>query len=123
MEGAAKVQSFVTALDNQQLTPYTIDVTTDEDYHILQERLKGSLYLNDLVYQTNWFWEDSFTEEEPVSMLNRQDYVRKTMGLDLSVERLYQITMTMAASQSINGYTFAVCQKEVMISPAGIVVS
>ena len=48
---------------------------------------------------------------------------QKNGGLDLSVERKYDLYATReggVAGTAVNYYTAAVCQKQLMISPAGV---
>ena len=112
----AKVLSYYTMLNNSRLQEFNVDTSADEDYMILKDLLEGSVIQNNNIYKYNWFHVEDFAG---LDLKDSQGPFNKRAGLDLSVEQKYDIYMT-TAGNALNHYSFAVTQRMLTISPAGI---
>ena len=83
--------------------------------------MKGSVIQSVNVFYYNWLWIEDFTLKD-----NKEDKMadNKLAGLDLSVERKWDFYATQvnnnAAAAQYNYYTFAVTEKLLTVSSAGI---
>ena len=111
-----KCARYYSMLNNDRLQQYDIDCKKLDDYNLHRAYLKDKVLQTANIYQYNWFHMDSFTgsKYEPA---NLED------GLDLSIEQKWDIYCTMATNNiNYNHYDFAVTQKMLTISSAGITV-
>jgi len=126
----SKISSFYTQIDSTRLQQYNVDCTNaggqSQDYLEMKKYLLHSCLPTDNLYQYNWFWLDSFEEQNPLS----DDIEENTIcGLDLSTERQYEVIATTQASgvppayPALNHYVFAITQKMMTINSNGIIVS
>jgi hypothetical protein len=118
---AAKVSSFYTMLDNNRMQEFNISPSLNEDYLLLNDKLRGSVVMSSSMYNYNWFWLDDFTGtisplEEPKQPEDESNFIQ---GLDLNTERKWDIVMT-TANSGFNHYTFSITQKLLTISNNGI---
>ena len=115
---AGQFQSFYTLLDSKRMQEFDISVP-NKDYAWMKtqekkDRVVSLALSND---DTNFAHSDSWC-----SGLECAKH-QKNGGLDLSVERKYDLYATRdggVAGTAVNYYTAAVCQKQLMISPAGV---
>ena len=123
----SKISSFYTLIDSTRLQQYNVDCTNaggqSQDYLEMKKYLLHSCLPTDNLYQYNWFWLDSFEEQNPVS----DDIEENTVcGLDLSTERQYEVLTTVSqvgtppVSQALNHYVFAITQKMLTINSSGV---
>lgn len=110
----AKVLSFYTMMDNKRSQEFDLDTSNFEDYMLLQDYLKGSVIQNTNIYQFNWVWIEDFT-----GVMKGEDGSNLETGLDLNAEKKWDIYLT-TAGNPLNNFTFAVTQKMLTISKAGI---
>lgn len=137
----SKVQVFYTMLDNERLQEFNLVCADYDDYMILKDKLKGSIIQSADMFYYNWFYVDDFSGLED---LTKKPYNSENLevGLDLSIERKWdfyaQQVNTIAAADAdtaansvdaananggqYNHYTFAITQKMLTVSPAGITV-
>lgn len=110
----AKCSSYYSMLNNERMQEYNVDCTQLDDYNLHREYLKDKVLQTGNIYQYNWFHMDNFTGKEFDSS-NSED------GLDLTIEQKWDIYCTTANAQ-FNHYDFAVTQKMLTVSAAGITV-
>jgi hypothetical protein len=118
--GHVNITDFYTLLNNNRLQEFNLVCNNGDDYMILKDRLKGSVYQNRNMYEYNWVWIEEF--DGYVSPLNenlRPDDDNFIKGLDLSSEQKWDIYMTQNAA-NLNHFTFAITQKQLIINSAGI---
>lgn len=137
----SKVQVFYTMLDNERLQEFNLVCADYDDYMLLKEKLKGSVIQSADMFYYNWFYVDDFSGLED---LTKKPYNSDNLevGLDLSIERKWdfyaqQVNTAAAAdadtaANSVNAananggqynhYTFAITQKMLTVSSAGITV-
>lgn len=113
---APKIQTFYTMLNNERLQEFDLNSLNNDDYMLLKDKLKHSVIQGSGVYGYNWFWLDDFTGSEFTT-----DNTNLETGIDLSVEQKYELYLT-TVNAAYNHYLFAVTQKMLTISPAGITV-
>jgi hypothetical protein len=116
------VNQFYTLLDNERIQDYNLNTSTFDDYQLLQPKLKGSVIQSADIYYYNWFWLDEWTGliEKGTEPSNEQNL---ETGLDLSQERkydFYAVQVNNNAAATYNTYTFAVTEKLLTVSAAGI---
>lgn len=120
----SKVNQFYTMLDNERLQEYNLNTSTRDDFLYLMPKLKGSVIQSANMFYHNWVWIEDFTgyvdkTKQPENKDNLET------GLDLSVERkwdFYALQVHNNVAAAYNYYTFAVTQKMLTISSAGITV-
>lgn len=115
----AKCTSYYTMLNNERIQEFNVDTTALDDWNIMKECLKGSVLQTSNIYQYNWFHRDKFDGV----CLDDGDQVLTNLdtGLDLSIEQKWDIYCTTVNAQ-FNHYDFAITQKMLTISSAGITV-
>ena len=126
-------------LDNERLQEFNMSCANYDDYMQMRSKLKGSVIQDADMYYYNWVWIEDFTNN-----MNKaeSDNDTKEVGLDLSIEHkwdFYGQQMNVQANPgpdsatgsfngansnngSYNHYTFAVTQKILTVSAAGITV-
>lgn len=117
----AKVNSYYTMLDNQRIQQFNIDCVNYNDWMIHSDKLKESVLQNFSIYKYNWVHIDSFDNMNTTEH-NNNDIV----GLDLSLEKKWDFIGTgfyIDPNVSFNHMTFAVTQKILTVSSAGITVT
>lgn len=97
---------------------FNIEPNKQHDYCLLKKRLKGSLILKSNIYYYNWFWVDDFTAPKSLDEKSDKD-MNAIQGLDLSVERKWDFVAE-TRNASITYYTFAICQRPMLINKDGI---
>lgn len=122
----SKTQVFYTMLDNERLQEYNLTTANGDDYFLLKDKLKDTVYLNSDIFYYNWFWLEDFSgiTKETTNEQNLET------GLDLSVERKWDFYgVTMNTSNNVNAnlgqynhYTYAVTQKMLTVTSSGITV-
>jgi len=137
----SKVQVFYTMLDNERLQEFNLVCADYDDYMLLKDRLKGSVIQSADMFYYNWFWMEDFSGLEDKTIEPANSEVLES-GLDLSVERKWdfyaqqvnsvaagdadtELNSVNAANSnggSYNHYTFAITQKTLTVSSAGITV-
>lgn len=122
--GTAKINQFYTMLDNERLQEYNLATATFDDYSMLRPKLKGSVIQSSNIYYYNWFWVDDWSgyvdKHTAPDMTDNLE-----TGLDLNRERkydFYALSVNNIGSAQYNYYTFAITQKLLTISTAGITV-
>lgn len=115
--GDAKVLSYYTALNNNRIQEFNVDTSEFEDYLIHEQMLKGSVIQCCDMYQYNWFHCDSWSPDN----VGSKDLFNNIVGLSLDVEQKWDGTFTTANAQH-NHFSFAIVQRELVVSPAGIIV-
>ncbi len=110
----AKVSSYYTSLNNNRNQEFNVDTSAFEDYLLQEKHLKGSVIQDCEMYQYNWFHMDNWS---PMG----SDPFNDKVGLSLDVEQKWDMIATTANAQH-NHYSFAICQRELSVSPAGIMV-
>lgn len=118
----AKVQSFYTNIDNDRTSQFNYNCLTFDDYKVKQDTLRGSGILSSDEYYYNWVWVEDFTDNNPVWRNKSVPEENCITGLSLDNERIYTIYST-TTNANYNHYIYAVCQKLLIISPAGIVIN
>ena len=113
----AAITTFYTLLDNQRLQEMNLDCSKGDDWMLLQEKLRGSVIQSSNMYNYNWFWVDDFSQSKRLYDKNYNEEV----GLDLSVERKYDVYLT--TTGALNNYAYATFLKILSITPAGITVN
>ena len=117
-QNGAVVTSFYSMLNNQRIQEINVTPSFYDDWNFLQQRLQGSVIQNSNIYGFNWFWVDDFSESEKLYNYNPNDDV----GIPLDVEQKYDLYLTMNGSLTRNNYSFAICQKMLTVSAAGVTV-
>ena len=99
-----------------------LDCSKGDDWMLLQEKLRGSVIQSSNMYSYNWFWVDDFSESNRLYEKNYNEEV----GLDLSVERKYDVYLTTNGNfngGNRNNYAYATFLKMLIITSAGITVN
>lgn len=118
------VATYYTMLDNQRIQQFNVDCTTATDYLLNKHLLKGSPLESINVYQYNWFHVDSF---DGMTLVEKND--NEEVGLDLSLEKKWDWFATLPATLvfpgafPLNYHTYAITQKLLTVSNAGITVT
>ena len=115
----AELTDFYSNLNNNRLQQFNVTCANGEDWMLLKNLLKGSLYVSQNVYKYNWVWIDDFSGS--ISPLNESpvpDTDNFMKGIDLSSEQKWDIFMTTAAQ--LNHFTFSICQKMLVVNSSGI---
>lgn len=115
----AKLVSFQSSMDNNNLTEYEVKCAENEDYDIVKPLIKNSVIATSDMYRHNHVWIDTW-RKGPCTEWKERDG-SEIDGLDLSSERIYQINQT-TASAAFRQYTFYVVQRTIQISPNGQIV-
>ena len=95
------------------------DFNANLDWMFLENKLKGSLYLDSDIYAYNWFWEDDWSDSKSLSQKEAEDE-NMLSGLDLSVEKEWQFVGTDLVSANYNHYTFVVTQRMLTVNKNGV---
>lgn len=115
---ADKVASFQSSLDNVNLQEFRPACNNGEDYVLLKPILEGSVIQSGDVYKYNKIWCDTWRSGR---MCDYADMDSKMImdGLSLDSERIYNMELT-TASAAYRQYTFFVTQRELTVSPDGL---
>jgi len=114
-----KCASYYTMLNNERLQEFNVDTTSLDDWNLQKDSLKGSVLQTSNMFQYNWFHRDRW---DGLSLKDEESQSNLETGLDLSVEQKWDIYCTTATATAYNHYDFAVTQKMLTISSAGITV-
>ena len=123
-----KIQNFYTAIDNIRLQQYNIDCQNSngqcQDWLEMQKYCKGSIIATSNMYQYNWFWLDDFSNAKSTSQKTQAGLSEDNMvqGLDLTLEKKYDIILNTNNILGLNHYCFAITEKLMIVTPNGIVV-
>ena len=118
-----KITNYSTRLDEERLQPFDLVCLEGQDYLFNKDKLKESLILNYNMYKYNWMHIDDFSdrvsccEERPHSV--NDDNLEQ--GIDLNLEKKWSFESNHPTGQSLQHYTYAICQRMISISPDGIV--
>lgn len=108
----AKVESYYTMLDSNRIQQVNIDAKTKfEDYMYNKKFLQESLLQSRNVYQYNWFHLDDFSGDSKNAT--------ELAGIPLG-DREIRHDFVGLTSTAGNAYTFAVCDKELVITAQGV---
>lgn len=115
--GGAKISNYYTMLNNSRLQEFNVVVspTVNEDYVLNKDLLEKSVIQSSNMYRYNWFHVDNFSG---LDLKDGQKAFTHTVGLPLEIEQKWDIYNTTAVA--VNNYCFAVCQRTLKISSAGI---
>jgi hypothetical protein len=114
--GNAKVVSFQTQLDNNNLQEYVPLCANNEDYDIVKPMLKGSMISSSDQYRYNRCWIDSW-RKGPCASWKARDGTEMD-GLELTSERIWQISTT-GSGAAFRQHSWFVVQRTLTISPNG----
>ena len=118
-----RVISYRTQMDTEYITPSVIDCTTQEDYRYNRPLLLGTpLGIGGpYMYKYDWFHCDRWDAEGGARDVIGVPKSNVTAGLPLgSVERVYDfVATTTGGVDNFVWYTFAICQKTLVIDGAG----
>lgn len=111
--------SYYTSLENERLQQFDLDCTRGDDYEYMRDLLKDTCIQNAVMHQRSWVHVDDFTGKKHIK--EREDIYKKNIicGLPLDKEYKYDVNIV-DASTSYDHYIFAVCLKNLNVSPAGI---
>lgn len=111
------LSSYYTAINNQRLQQFDLNITNKLDYmYMYDEILKDSVLDNYDTFLYNWAHVDKF---EDVTSEDPNDNI--VSGLPLDVEQKWDINCTTGAATAYPHFTFAITNRPLIISAAGIV--
>ncbi len=115
--GGAKITSYYTMLNNSRLQEFNVQIGNDvyDDYLIVKDDIQGSVIQDSAVYRYNWFHVDNWSG---IDLKDSQGAFNKDAGIGLNLEQKWDIYAETAAQ--LNHYSFAVCQKVLTITSAGV---
>lgn len=114
----AKCASYYTMLNNERIQEFNVEPTNLDDWNLMKKCLKGSVLQTSNMYQYNWFHLDKF---DGLCQKVEGELSNIDTGLDLSIEQKWDIYCT-TTNAAYNHYDFAVTQKMLTITSAGITV-
>jgi hypothetical protein len=110
--------SFHTELDNVRLQNFEVSRTLQEDHALMLPKLEGSLIKDVNIYEYNWLWCDNWDGQESIISAVEDSQIER--GLDL-MGREYAWTFNGTTNNANYGhYAIVVCQRDLVVSPAGI---
>lgn len=119
-EGARKITSFYTTVNNIRTSQFDYNVTNAEDWMVKKESLKGSCIMSSNEYYYNNTWIENFTDDSSALIKsNLPDQHNIDDGLDLNTEVIYTIN-AINNNVALNHQFFAVTSKDLIIGSAGI---
>lgn len=113
--GTVETDNFYTQMDQVRLTQFNIAMSTYNDWLLQKDKFKNSCILSAAAYrEAQWVWIDDWTGNEPYSKKKHHE----DCGLDLSLEKEYQIYATTGTGGSARSYyIYVVCLKSLLVSP------
>jgi len=120
LSAAPKVTQYSTMINNIRTSQYDYVTANLDDYIVKKNSLRGSAIYSSNEYYFNWVWVEDFTDNNP---LLKQYYELKDNyieGLDLENEIKYDVNATTPGAVGYNHYVYAVTEKLLTISSAGI---
>lgn len=125
---AAKITSFYTQLDSMRRQQFDLNCANLDDYFINQDKIKGSIILSSNSYYYNWCWlEDFCNDAKEITESGNggvdQDNLRQ--GIDLTVEKKWDMIITTpgAGGVQLNHYTYAITQRDLLITPSQVILN
>lgn len=117
---ASKITSFYTLVNSVRTSQFNFACATYDDYMKIKSKIKGSCIGGTDEFYYNWMYIEDFTDNismarkpaQPVDEQNRVD------GLPLDTDVLWDLSAE--ATATLNHYIFAVTQKTLKVSLAGI---
>jgi hypothetical protein len=125
---ANMVSQFYTQVNNIRTSQYDYNTYNPantfigDDYTAKKDSLRGSCILSSNEYYFNWVWIEDFTDNNPLFKDLGVPEENCIQGLDLTNEIKYDIN-SITAGNTLNHYVYAVTQKLLVVSPAGITFS
>jgi len=113
----AKCTYYYTMLNNERQQEYNVECAQLDDYNLHRKFLKDKVLQTANMYQYNWFHLDNYTGD--VDIYNPENKDSLETGLDLSIEQKWDIFCN-TVSANYNHYSFAIVQRMLTITPAGI---
>jgi hypothetical protein len=115
----AKVSEYWTALNGQRLQDVNLDTSAHENYLYLRDMLKGSCVLSAQQFSQNAFHVDNFSSE--MVLCEQKDSMNNVVqGLPLAGAPVQWEFNAITANTAWNHRTFAIFQRNLFISPAGV---
>jgi hypothetical protein len=114
--GNAKLVSFQTSLDNNNLQEFVPLCANNEDYQLIKPLLKGSVVSSSDCYRHNRVWIDSWRAGPCASWKERDG--TEIDGLELTSERIWQIAQT-GSGAAFRQYSWFVTQRTINVSSNG----
>ena len=113
---AGQFTSFYTLLDSKRVQDFDVNVASTDYSWTRQEEQAGRVVgLQPTNDTTQFAWTDNWCGDDD------QCAVRQHVGgLDLSRERKYDLYVQCNGASTVNYYSVAVCQKQLMVSPSGV---
>lgn len=116
-ESDAQLTTFQSSINNQPLQTYVLDLSKNEDWWYMSQKLEGSVYTGCRPWKQNWVWVDDFCNIARSVDFPKYDSVDS--GLDLLDEKDYSVVCNTAAA-GLNMRVFAITQKHMQASSAGL---
>lgn len=113
----AKLVSFQSNLDNQNLQEFVPLCAENEDYVLMKPILENSVIQSSNVFKANRCWIDSWRKGRSCDWKENDTVID---GLPLDSERIWNIEQT-TAEVALRQYTFFVVQRTLNIDPSGII--
>ena len=104
------ILSLYTQLNSRRLQQWTMITASADEYMVMQDILKGSVFQTKDQFLSYYFFVDTF---DNLRLTERQPNVLG--GLSLDVEQKYDVVAT--TENARNWYQFAVCQRMLRIGP------
>ena len=122
----AKVLTFQSQLDNQNLQEFLVDTSQQEDFQLMAPALKGSVVQSSDIYRHSRVWMDSWRQGRTCDYPNH-DSMQIIDGLPLDEEHQWTIAQTTttqpagaaAGDQGFRQYSFIVVQRDILITADG----
>lgn len=115
------ITSFYTMLNNTRINDFNIDNTYQQDWMLMQRKLKGSALQGYKDYTGSWFWCEDFTGEGPLWDKESKDTTLRS-GVSLSSEQKYDAYFY-TSNIALLFYVFAIVEREVSCRPGQIIIT
>ena len=117
------VTSLQTYLNGTPLQQSLINCSNGQDYHYLENQLKGTSILSENIYFYKWFWLDNFSDLINLDDSHDPPIENLDCGLSLKDNVLYQFNATNTAGNPSgeNIYIFAITERILTINAQGVI--
>lgn len=115
----SRITSFYASLDGNRLSDYNYDISKQEDYLSVRDKLVGSWQQNVFNYYNSWSYMLDFTGSLPVKDFS-VDPVNMEDGISLDQPRKVDFYDTYSASSTDPHFIYSILQRNLIISPAGM---
>lgn len=113
--------NYYSQINGDRLTQFNVALASHEDWLLIQEKLQGSITLNENIYRYNWFWCDDFTGQEKLAIKKPLDD-NEIKGLPLTEGEVRYDFVAQCDATVYMHMDFAITQKMLNITAQGIII-